>query len=126
MQTCINNILNHAHSSLEKLFSHYYMSKQYDTFLTLSQLFNSQIFSPLFNLDNEDNIIFLSWRINNAIYEIKILNNGNLSCNLSSPNIKDKLFIDELELIFNCINLAYINYGTNKSRLWRHVESQPN
>lgn len=100
------------------------MSKQYDTFLTLSQLFNSQLFSPLFNLDNEDNIIFLSWRINNAFYEIEILKDGSIICFCSDQ--KNKIIIDEVELIFNCVNQAYINYGSEKAKAWRYVTSAPN
>lgn len=96
------------------------MTLQYDTYLTLSTLFNSQPFSLLFNLDSTDDIIFLTWQIQFQHYEIQIFNNGEINCSISNSGSQDRINNCELETIYNMINRAHIEYK-DKNKLWRYV-----
>jgi len=94
---------------------------QYSSYRSILQLFNQQLFSPIFNTDFDDyNTIFLSWKIKYSTYEITIFNDGEIECSIFNSQSKDVLNNCELETFYNMINQAHITYS-DKSKLWRYV-----
>lgn len=97
------------------------MTPQYATYLILVSLFNNSPFNTQLNIYSDDCIIYFEWRsIKNETYSIDILNDGSIICRYG------ELIIDEMELLFNCVNQSYINYGSDKSKAWRYVATMTN
>lgn len=106
--------------SRRALTRHYYMSPQFSAYLSILTLFNSQLFSPLFNTDFTDDLIILTWTIKNSIYTIEIFNDGSINGIISNTQSKDRVDRCELSTIFEMVNQAYICY-TDKSKLSKYI-----
>ena len=98
------------------------MSAQYDTYLTLAKLFTSQIFSPEFEIIENNDIILFHFDIGYSNYCIEILDNGSINCSISNIQSQERLNNTELQVLFNCINQANMSYqNPPKHKLWLHL-----